>query len=228
MPANFSRLPQPQPRIGRHRFPGAFVVLVGIGGAIASQPAQSASLTSLSPDQPLVEQRYKQEAAAEYIRTNTDCPARLEPLSALLLRDLPSYANRVSTRAQVAERTFNPKSYVITASVPEFAEVAPGFDENVPSPAVIEANGVEQVFFTTLSRQYRDDTVDLLQHHHWVFLAPDAEGWRLSLMFSRIATYPENEPPAPLYESSEGVIGRGIQLWLRDCRAGAIAPLETE
>ncbi|MGF1498712.1 MAG: hypothetical protein ACFB8W_18080 [Elainellaceae cyanobacterium] len=217
------------------------MVLVCMGGAIACQPARSTALAVPLPDKPLpdkpdkplpdkrlIQQRHKQDADADYIRPTIDCPIELETLSVLLLRDLPGYANRVSTRAQVAERTFNPKSYVITASVPAFAEVAPGFDENVPSPAVIEANGVEQVFFTTLSRQYQDDTAELLQHHHWVFLAPDPEGWRLSLMFSRIATYPENEPPAPLYESSEGVIGRGIQLWLRDCRAGAIAPLETE
>ena len=36
----------------------------------------------------------------------------------------------------------------------------------------------------------------------------------------------QTRPPTPPRETSEGIIGQAVRLWLRDCRAGAIYPVE--
>ena len=50
------------------------------------------------------------------------CPTDVAGLAPIVLRDLPSYANRVSSRAQVQERSFNPRGVVIAAAQDEADE----------------------------------------------------------------------------------------------------------
>ncbi|NJR45072.1 MAG: hypothetical protein HC775_04305 [Hyellaceae cyanobacterium CSU_1_1] len=42
------------------------------------------------------------------------------------------------------------------------------------------------------------------------------------MLFSRLGNVDNNQPPTPPRETTDGIIGRGIQLWLRDCRANAV------
>jgi len=168
------------------------------------------------------------EGSPVFIRPETTCPAEVEALSPLLLRDLPNYANRVSTRSQVRDRSFNPRGFVLVAAQPERGTVTPDPETYpmVPSADAIAANGVIPLFFTTLERQYHQDAASRIQHYHWVFLSQIQGSWHLSSMFSRIGDYPDSTLVSPPRESRQGSIGQAIQLWLRDCNAGAIAPLD--
>lgn len=170
-----------------------------------------------------------------YLRPSSACPTDLPVLVTQLLADLPSYANRVNIRSlDEPERDISPRSSVLVASAPDFTPLAltasdgePGLDPNL---------ALQQVFFTTLERQYLSDQAVSLQHYHWLFLAPTAEGWHLALLYSSLGAYPAADrpngavaprPPTPPQESSDGIIGQAIRLWLRDCRAGTVFPAAT-
>lgn len=167
------------------------------------------------------------QAEGEYIRPLVQCPSDLDSLLPMLLRDIPSYANRVSQRAypnnfriQDTPGYVTP-GYVLLATLPEFEPLPLASREYTP----LQEDDTTQLFFTTLERQYVPGQSVQLQHYHWLFLTQTAQGWRLVLMFSRVGDIPANEPPTPPYDSSQGVIAQAIRLWLRDCQAGSVAPL---
>jgi hypothetical protein len=170
--------------------------------------------------------------ASAPIRPAIQCPADLTTLTPLLLRDLPSYANRVSQRAYTNFRTADLPGYVILADRPEYAPLSLN-PENLNSarssryPQGVASPNTEdqpaQIFFTTLERQYVSGKPVSLQHYHRVFLVETEEGWQLALMFSTIGNYPADQPPTPPQDTSQGVIAQAIRLWLRDCRAGSVA-----
>ncbi len=154
----------------------------------------------------------------------TSCPADLETLITQLVRDLPSYANRVIQRSRDINRSVETYSYVLVAGNPEFEPLplgpgrsAPLTPENTPDPP-------QQVFLTTLERQYQDNKAISLQHYHWLFLSQTSEGWRLAMVFTRLGSAAEERPPLPARETSDGIIGQAVKTWLRDCRAGVIRP----
>ena len=148
------------------------------------------------------------------------CPANVEPLVTELLKDLPSYANRVSQQARRLNRTADFSSYVLVAGRPEFAPLTLGPGEYTPS--VASADPPQQIFFTTLERQYTLGKAIELQQYHWLFLTQTTSGWRLAMMFSQIGPYPAGRPPTPPRDSSNGVIAQAIRTWLGDCRSGAV------
>ena len=165
------------------------------------------------------------------IRPPAVCPDSVEALSALLIRDLPGYTNRVLQRTVAAlpgndtdgRAPYRP-SYVLIAGRPDFQPI----DLNeyaLTTPA--EAGGpLSQVFFTTLSRQYAGLQDRQVQEYHWLFLTKTSDGWRLAFMFSAIDDARPTGAILPPRESSEGSVGKAVQLWLKDCRAGDIYPLE--
>ncbi len=153
------------------------------------------------------------------IRPPAQCPTDLVTLMPLLLRDLPSYANRVSQRAYTDFRTADIPGYVIVADRPEYAPLSLNSESVLPAPE----DQPSQVFFTTLERQYVSGKPVSLQHYHRLFLVETQNGWQLSLMFSTLGHYPADQPPTPPQDTSQGVIAQAIRLWLRDCRAGSIA-----
>ncbi len=163
-------------------------------------------------------------AALTTENTRFSCPAELETLIALLLRDLPSYANRVTQRARRRSRSVEVYSYVILAGRPEFEPLTLGPGEYNQAPPDYNSENLRQVFITTLERQYVDNKPVLLQQYHWLFLTKTDSGWRLAIMFSQTGLYSNDRPPTAPRESSQGVIGQAIQIWLRDCRAGVIRP----
>jgi hypothetical protein len=157
---------------------------------------------------------------ADYIRPQATCPEDVETLTAMLLRDLPSYANRVSQRARNRERSLDVSGYVLLAGRPEFEPLSFGPGEYTPTAL---EDTPTQVFFTTLERQYVSGEAVQFQHYHWLFLTQTESGWRFVLMLSQIGS-PPDEPPSPPTDTSNGVIGRAIQIWLRDCRSGDVQP----
>ena len=146
------------------------------------------------------------------------CPDDVKELTALLLKDLPAYSNRVIQRTQEAVREAGIRNYIIIASEAEFEPLElPRLQYNP-----IDDKDPEQVFFTVLERQYIDNQIVTIQTFHWLFLAHTDSGWRTVMMFSRFGNSNEKRPPTPPKETTDGIIGRGVQLWLRDCRAGTV------
>lgn len=160
-------------------------------------------------------------AADRPIRPATTCPTDLQTLTALLLRDLPSYTNRVTQRSFTnLDSPANRPGYLLLAGRPEFEPLSLGPGEYLPTPNTVP----QQVFFTTLERQYVDNRSIDLQHYHWVFLIQESNGWWLVTMRSQLSDLPANQPPTPPEDTSQGAIAQAIRLWLRDCRSEAIAP----
>jgi hypothetical protein len=143
------------------------------------------------------------------------CPAEVEPLVTLMLRDLPGYANRVTTRS-TKRSAIASMDFILAAGRPELIPLPlkPGTDTPPNSD-------LQQVFLTTLERQNTAGKPFDLQQHHWLFLAKTTSGWQLALMFTRTRS-PVGEPTTPPRESSQGTIGQAVQIWLRDCNAGAV------
>lgn len=156
------------------------------------------------------------------------CPADLETLTSLLLRDLPGYANRVIQQSRRVNRTVTSSTYVLLAGHPEFEPLTLGPGEYTPPNAGVDPEPPQQIFFTTLERQYLSGKASQLQLYHWLFLTRTSDGWHLAIMFSQIGSSAPNRPPTPPRESSKGIVGQAVSLWLRDCSAGAIrAPRES-
>jgi hypothetical protein len=145
------------------------------------------------------------------------CPIDVASLTPTLLRDLPSYANRVIVRSHKVEN-LGTMSQVITAGKAEFVPLPVSSEPSSADPEL------KQVFFTTLERQRSGDQMVELQQYHWLFLTrTEAAGWQLALSYTRTAAYPSAEKAvSPPRESSAGPIAQGVKLWLRDCEAGAV------
>ena len=154
------------------------------------------------------------------------CPEEVESLTEMLLRDLPSYTNRVIQRSFSQYRSADRPGTVIVAGQPDFDPLSTGPGIYQPLPAEDPENGLHQVFFTTLERQYLDNQIIDFQNFHWAFLTESEGGWRLALLFSSQGPYLREGPPSPPEDASQGATAQAIQLWLRDCRAGRVKPAQ--
>jgi hypothetical protein len=195
---------------------GALLLLGTIIGTIsANRPAAAV------PDQP--------------IRPSIACPDRLEDLMPLLLRDLPSYTNRVTQQSYQLDQNANTPGHVVLAGEPNYEPLTLNPGEKLPTAE----SETPQVFFTTLERQYVAGKLVRLQHHHWLFITPtETRGWRLVMIYSAIGIYPSAQPAtaqlsnqsnplsSPPEDTSQGAIAQAIRLWLRDCEAGSIVGQE--
>ncbi|MEH2310596.1 MAG: hypothetical protein V7K35_04015 [Nostoc sp.] len=145
----------------------------------------------------------------------------LETLTIQLLQDLPSYTNRVSQRARRLSRSSDVYSYMLVAGRPEFTPLPLNLEE-YSADAKTAASGVEQVFFTTLERQYIGKKAVELQEFHWLLLTKTKTGWRLVMMFSQTGSYSAQQPLSPPRDSSNGTVAQAVNTWLRDCQAGSV------
>ncbi len=191
------------------------------------------------------------------LRPYTACPADIETLMALLIRDIPSYTNRVLQRSVavlpgdqpnewrvdsgLVRSPYRPSSVLIAGQL----NLEPlDLNDYVLTTSPTGGGPITQAFFTTLSSQYSGQysgqysnqhssqplgqhrlSVQEVQEYHWLLLTPASDGWRLVLMFSAVDDPKSLRPLLPPRESSQGSVGQAVQLWLRDCRAGAIYPL---
>ncbi|WP_287250711.1 pentapeptide repeat-containing protein [Moorena sp. SIO4E2] len=154
------------------------------------------------------------------------CSVEVETLTSLLLKDLPSYANRVIQRARRSDSTVDNFSYVIVAGKPEFEPLPLKSFQSTTVPNPTDSEALQQIFLTTLERKYFKDKAVEFQNYHWLFLTKSSDGWRLVMIFSRIGSVSEGKLPTPPRESTNGVIGQAVKTWLRDCRAGTIRGFE--
>ncbi|AFZ30940.1 hypothetical protein Glo7428_2433 [Gloeocapsa sp. PCC 7428] len=142
----------------------------------------------------------------------------VETLTTQLLPALPSYANRISQRTRRRDAIVDIYTYVIIAGRPEFAPLTLGPGEYTPDVEATNAQQPQQVFITTLERQYIDGKPVELQQFHWLFFTRAEGTWRLAIMFSRTGSYPSQRPVTPPRDSSNGIIAQAIRTWLRDCQ----------
>lgn len=147
-----------------------------------------------------------------------NCPVDLATLTNQLLQDIPDYSNRVIQRTQDKHQQANIQTYIVAAGKPEFEPL------NLPQIKYTEANDnqPQQIFFTTLEKQYTNNQKIERETYHWLFVTLTDSGWYLVTMFSRFGNATKNTPPTPPQESSNGIIGQAVNLWLRDCRADAL------
>ena len=156
-----------------------------------------------------------QTSEQEQLKANK-CPADVASLTDFLLQDLPDYSNRIIQRTQKIHRDRGIYRYIVTAGQAEFEPL------NLPKIKYnpINSPSPEQIFFTVLEREYNNNQKTEIQTYHWLFLTPTSDGWHLVTIFSRFGNSTKNNPPAPPKETSNGIIGQAVKLWLRDCRAG--------
>jgi|GEM_PF-607226 len=150
-------------------------------------------------------------------------PENLEVLTTEMLQVLPGYANRASQRGRRLNKRGDVYSYMVVAGRPEFIPLPlnPSGISEVGKSAT--DNNVEQVFFTTLERQYTTGKPIELQQFHWLFLTKTNSGWRKVRMFSQTGYAPgSNKIPTPPRDSSDGKVGQAVDAWLRDCRARSV------
>lgn len=146
------------------------------------------------------------------------CPAKLDSLTNVLVRDLPSYANRLIQQRR--KRTETVYSSIVAVSSPEFKPI-----EIVSREYPVRfANAVPtQVFISTLERQYTGIRSAQVQQFHWLFISKTPIGWRLANIYSRTSVFPSvNAPITPPIESSQTIVGEAIRLWLHDCHLGKV------
>lgn len=150
-----------------------------------------------------------------FLRPKTVCPTEVQPLTAALLRDLPSYLNRQSHQRAGSQAG----RYALFANQADFRPLP--VRTSHPNP---DTGGLHQIFFTLLERQYDTRQATEYQTYHWLFLAHTADtGWNLAILYSREAPYPStNQAPSPLQDATRLATGRAIRQWLRDCQAGAV------
>lgn len=175
-----------------------------------------AKVIKLLPSNELVKANSKSFASRQ------DCPTDLKNLVSLLMRDLPSYANREIQKARRLERTVDQFSYVIVAGNPEFEPLPLSPSQSSPTSSGVDNEATQQVFFTTLERRYRERKAVESQNFYRIFLTQTPEGWRLVMIFSQLGSTSDQRFPTPPRESSNSAIGQAIKTWLRDCRAGTI------
>ncbi|MFM7791798.1 MAG: hypothetical protein ACKO90_28080, partial [Microcystis panniformis] len=89
--------------------------------------------------------------------------------------------------------------FVIIAGRPEFAPLP--LSANQYSGQI--ADDTQQVFFTTLERQYGKNRSVTLQNYHWLFLTKTGEGWRLVTIYSQLAALEPAQVPLPPLETSQ-------------------------
>ena len=146
----------------------------------------------------------------------------LATLTTKLLQDLPAYFNRATQRARRFDRPVQVYSYMLLAGKPDFTPLPLQSWTDEGDKSVNGTKGVEQIFFTTLERQYVKGKAVQLQGYHRLFLTKTESGWRMSMIYSQTGGYPKQKPPTPPRESSNTAVGQGVKTWLRDCRAGSV------
>lgn len=126
-------------------------------------------------------------------KSDTACSLDIETLMTRMLKDLPSYGNRVTQRARRGDRSVEVYNYILVAGNPDFEPLPLSnlqYEPQLPDET-------KQVFFTTLERQYTETEAILLQNYYWLFLTPSSDGWRVVLLFSQLADLEQADLPLP-------------------------------
>jgi hypothetical protein len=144
------------------------------------------------------------------------CSQSLNVLIPQLLNDLPSYTNRVTQRAQVFDLAIPLNTYILIAGNGDFDPLP--LPQQQWQPTVPDTT--QQVFFTTLEREYTQQRAIERQNFYWAFFVQTQRGWQLALLYQQLGGESPHSPTTPRRDASTGAMAQGINLWLRDCQAG--------
>jgi hypothetical protein len=195
---------------------GLWFVACSFWLVVANSVNNSAFSKNIATNPSLLAQRGNVNSAARSLCAEQN----LEALTTQLLQDLPNYANRATQRARRLKRSGDVYSYMLVAGKPEFTPLPLNSEEYTADTS--KNSGVEQVFFTTLVRQYIGKKAVESQEFHWLLLTKTKSGWRVVMMFSQTGADSPGQPLSPPRDSSNGAIAQGVKTWLRDCQAGSV------
>ncbi|WP_199344742.1 MULTISPECIES: hypothetical protein [Nostoc] len=199
----------------------SWLLACGFWVLVSNSLAYPAFSTNFTPQPSALAERENVKTGARSLCSEQN----LETLTIQLLQDLSSYTNRASQRARRLSRSSDVYSYMLVAGRPEFTPLPLNLEEYSTDAPKSSASGVEQVFFTTLERQYIGKKVVELQQFHWLLLTKTKSGWQLVMMFSQTGSHSAQQPLSPPRDSSNGTVAQGVKTWLRDCQAGSVRRL---
>jgi hypothetical protein len=161
---------------------------------------------------------------AETVNNSQKCSSNLEDLANSLVKDIPDYANRIIQRSRIHSHPleFFP-IYVITASKPDLQTLPLSQTQYKSLIKSTLNNDVKQIFFTTLERQYStNNRIIKTQNFHWLILTQTPKDWQVVTVLSKLG-YPRDSNnqsfiSSPPLDTTQGIIGQAIILWLRDCQ----------
>ena len=136
------------------------------------------------------------------------CSQPLATLIPPLLTDLPSYTNRVTQRAQMFDLEIPLDTYILIAGNADFDPLP--LSQQQWQPTVKDTT--QQVFFTTLEREYTDQRAIERQNFYWAFFVQTQRGWQLALLYQQLGGESPQNPTAPRRDASTGGIAQGLSL----------------
>lgn len=150
------------------------------------------------------------------------CPQEVAELANLMTTNISNYGNRVIQKNSAYSRKldFLP-TYIITTSQ---AEIEPLPLHQFQTPTNDNSDDVQQIFFTTLERQYStEQRVIETQNYHWLIITQTDAGWKLVMALTRFG-YPNGDEflVSPPRDTTQGIMGQAVKLWLRDCESGTL------
>ena len=150
-------------------------------------------------------------------QNDRQCPTNLGELADLLTADISDYGNRVIQKSSIFSHKldFLP-TYIVTASKAEL--------EPLSIDSLQKTDNIQQIFFTSLERQYSNSkTIVEAESYHWLILTYSNQQWQLVQSFTRFG-YPRGDKTvvSPIRDSTSGVMGQAVKIWLKDCHAGSL------
>jgi hypothetical protein len=154
---------------------------------------------------------------------NLTCPQDITNLASLLTRDISEYGNRIIQRSRIYSHKLDLfHTYIVTAGKVETKPLA--FNQYQPSPGSIP-DDVEQIFFTSLERQYSPSnrTIIETQNYHWLIMTKIQDRWKLVMALTKFGyPYQDKFITSPPRDTTNGIIGQAVKQWLKDCHYGTL------
>lgn len=148
------------------------------------------------------------------------CNEGWENFTQSLTKNIADYGNRIiqSSRIYPNLDKFLP-TYIVTATIPD-TQPLPFNSFASQDFKTSEKQEIKQLFFTTLERQYSHHNRILeAQNFHWLIFTFTPQGWQLVKAMT-IFGYPQSQGNfllSPPRDTTNGIIGQAVNLWLRDC-----------
>ena len=166
---------------------------------------------------------YPKIALADTVIDNNKCPNNLEDLANLLVEDLPDYANRVIQRNRIYSHALDFFPFYVIAAGKAELESLPLKQTQYQSLVKSTSDAdTQQIFLTTLERQYpSNNSIIETQNFHWLILTRTPKDWQIVMVLT-ILGYPDNSEfqnfiSSPPLDTTDGIIGQAVKLWLKDC-----------
>ncbi|AUC59805.1 hypothetical protein AA637_01000 [Cyanobacterium sp. HL-69] len=150
------------------------------------------------------------------ISSENQCRADINHLGDKLVNEIGDYGNRIiqKTRRGGANSPIMP-IYIVTVGQVEFEELP----LSEKSYGANNSSHIEQIFFTTRERQYLSDTrLEETNNYHWLLLTSTDRGWDMVMLLTRFGEVGDNGLVSPIVDTTSGVVGEAVRLWLRDCQ----------